>query len=97
MRRVEFKPRAVRSIDAVCEFIESKNTPGSSNGWYTSLVTFIVDRAQISNLKFPLCNYAKFASKGYSCFVFKKEWIIVFNYSSNKLTVERFVHGSRLK
>ena len=97
MREVEFKPRATKAIDAVCAFIEGKNTPGSSVKWYSTLIQFVVKRAQTTRLKFPLCNYAKFAQKGYSCFVFKKEWIVVFRYSSDELIVERFVHGSRLK
>ena len=97
MRQVEFKPRAVKAIEAVCEFIESKNTPGSSAKWYTALVHFVVQRSQNETLQFPLCNYAKFAAKGFSCFVYRKEWIVVFKYSSNKLIVYRFVHGSKLK
>ena len=97
MRRVEFRPRAVKAIDSVCEFIESKNTPGSSVKWYSNVVQFIINRAQVETLQFPLCNYPKFVTRGFSCFIYKKEWIIVFKYSSRKLTVYRFVHGTRLK
>ena len=94
---MEFKPRAVNAIDSVCEFIERRNTTGSSIKWYTGLVQFVINRAQTGTLQFPLCNYPKFAAKGFSCFIYKKEWIVVFKYSMNKLTVYRFVHGSRLK
>lgn len=97
MRQVVFKKRAVNAIETVCYFIESKNTPGSSAKWRHDLVGFISSRADIQRLKFPLCHYQKFAAKGFSCFVYKKEWIIVFKYSATKLTVYRVVHSSRLK
>ena len=97
MRLVEYKLRAVNAIEAVCDFIESKNVPGSSVKWYSALLQFIDRQAQIKKIQFPLCNYHKFAAKGFSCFVFKKEWIVVFKYSHEKLIVYRFVNGSRLK
>ena len=97
MRQVEFKKRAVNAIEAVCDFIEGKNTPGSSANWYYDLVDFTIKHANIKLLKFPLCYHQKFAEKGFSCFIFKREWIIVFKYSGTKLIVYRFVHGSKLK
>lgn len=97
MRQVEFKPRASKAIIQVCDFIEGQNTPGSSVKWYNSVLTFIDKRSKLTKLKFPLCNYEKFATKGFCCFVYKKEWIVVFKYSETTLTVYRFVHGSKLK
>ncbi len=97
MREVEFKQRAISAIDAVCEFIEEQNTPGSSVKWYHALIKFIVRRAGTTRIKFPLCNYHKFAAKKYSCFVYKKQWIVVFKYTDSKLAIYQFVHGSRLK
>ena len=97
MRQVEFKKRATNGIESVCMFIESRNLPGSSAKWYRHLVHFIVKRAGTQTLKFPLCNHSKFAAKGFSCFIYKKQWVVVFKYTDTKLTVYKFVDGSRLR
>lgn len=97
MRKVGFKKRAINAIDSVCEFIESKNLLGSSAKWYVALIDFIDERANLSTIKFPLCNYHKFEQKGFSCFIYKKQWVIVFRYTDTTLTVYQLVHGSRLK
>ena len=97
MRQLLFKKRAYTAIEQVCAFIESKNRPGSSSKWRYDLVSFVSNKSNLSNIRFPLCNHPKFAAKGFSCLVYKKEWVIAFKYTPTTLTVYRIVNGSRLK
>lgn len=97
MRTVEIKDRARNAIDDVAEFIELINVLGSSAKWVNKLYDFMEEMAALPLKQFPLCHNTKLAGMGFSCRVYKQKWVIVFKYTPAKITIYRFVLGSKLK
>ena len=62
MRKISLKPDVEESIDKVCEFIESRNLPGSSDKWAGEILDFIIEHA-ILNITYPLCNNMRLAKR----------------------------------
>ena len=97
MREIIIEPYTEDAIIELCDFVESKNTTGSGERFYKRLLDFIESYATLTNLKFPLCQNKNFAARKWSCLIFKDKWVIAFSYSENKMTIHRFVLGSKLK
>lgn len=72
MRRVVIMPHAERSLLAVAEFINSKNSPGNGDRWANELIDFIYAYAQLK-IVHPLCKNEMLAQRGFSCVVFNKK------------------------
>ncbi len=96
MLSVIIKPNAERAILAVADFIDSKNTPGSSEKWVNEVIDFIIGHSKVK-IKYPLCRNKKLAKRNFSCIVFRKKWVIVFKKSDNNFMVHYFIYGSKLK
>ncbi len=95
MQRVIIRPRAERVIQAVANFIEEKNTPGSSDKWVNQLAEYILSYAY-TNTSYPLCQNKHLAERKYSCITFKKKWVIVFRQTKTKFEVYQIIYGPNL-
>ena len=95
LRKVIIKPRAERVIQSVANFIEAKNTPGSSDKWVNEIMDFIISHAYV-NSGYSLCTNADLAKRNYSCIVFKKKWVIAFKQTAQIFEVYQIVYGPNL-
>ena len=97
MRRVVFKPMAVSAMIQLCDYVESKNTPGAGNRFQEKLLNFIAFNAGISTISYPLCYHSKLARRNFSCLIFQDKWVIVFTFNDRTFVIHRIILGSKLK
>ena len=81
-------------IDAVADFVESKNTKGSG-ARYALKFKAAIEKLALPNVKYSLCNHAILGAYKYSCSHFN-DWVIVFRIENEELIVYEIIHGSLL-
>ncbi len=69
-------PKALRVIDAISDFVESKNTHGSGARFALKFKSAIRKLA-VSDVQYSICNHHILAALKYSCGHFN-DWVIVF-------------------
>lgn len=84
----------MRVIDAVADFVESKNTKGSGSRFALKFKSAIEDLA-LPNVQYALCSHHVLASLKYSCSHFN-DWVIAFRIIDEELIVYEIIHGSLL-
>jgi len=91
---VKITPKALGVIDAIADFVESKNTKGSGKRYALKFKAAIKKLAR-PNIQYTLCNHPVLAAYGYSCSHFN-DWVIAFKIRENELVVFEVIHGSLL-
>jgi hypothetical protein len=91
---VKITPKAMSVIDAIADFVESKNTKGSGARYALKFKAALKKLAQ-PNVQHSLCNHPVLAAYRYSCSHFN-DWVIAFRVQENELTVYEIIHGSLL-
>jgi hypothetical protein len=94
--KLEVKKRAGNTLADVAEWIEEQNTIGAGDRWLKQFYTDMEHIGKIG-LKAAICKDESLAKYDYRCFSYKDKWIVAYKITANKLTVYRFVLGSRLK
>jgi hypothetical protein len=87
-------PKALKAIDAIADFVESKNTAGSGTRYALKFKAALRKLAQ-PNVQHPLCNHPVLAAYKYSCSHFA-DWVIAFRIKDDELIVYEIIHGSLL-
>jgi hypothetical protein len=88
---ISITPKALKVIDSIAEFVESKNTKGSGNRFVLKFKSAI-ERLAVPNVQYALCAHHILAMMGYSCSHFN-DWVIVFKINSEELIVFEVIHG----
>jgi plasmid stabilization system protein ParE len=91
---VKITPKALSVIDAVADFVESKNTKGSGARFALKFKTAIKKLA-VPNIQYTICAHSVLAAYKYSCSHFN-DWVIVFKIKDDELIVHEIIHGSLL-
>ncbi len=91
---VKITPKALSVIDAIADFVESKNTKGSGARYALKFKAVLKKLAQ-PNLQYSLCNHPVLAAYSYSCNHFN-DWVIAFKVKGSELVVYEIIHGSLL-
>lgn len=91
---ITIKPKALKVIDAIADFVESKNTPGSGSRYALKFKTAI-KRLAVPGVQHSICNHHVLAAFKYSCSHFN-DWVIAFKIIDGELTVYEIIHGSFL-
>ena len=73
----------MRVIDAIADFVESKNTKGSGARYALRFKTAIQQLA-LPDVQYPLCNHPVLAAYKYSCSHFN-DWVIAFRIENDVL------------
>jgi len=81
-------------IDAIADFVESKNTPGSG-ARYALKFKSAIEKIALPDVQYPICNHPVLAAYQYSCSHFN-DWVIAFRIENETLTVYEIIHGSLL-
>jgi hypothetical protein len=97
MRQVIFKPLAIKAMVQLCDYVESKNTPGGGYRFQQKLLNFIELNAGIFIIEYPLCRNPKLARRNFSCLIFQGKWVIAFSYNQTAFIIHRIILGSKLK
>jgi hypothetical protein len=92
--KLKILPKAMRVIDAITDFVESKNTEGSG-ARYALKFKSALEKLALSDVQYALCNHPVLAAYKYSCSHFN-DWVIAFRIENNVLIVHEIVHGSLL-
>lgn len=93
--KVKIHPKALASIDAISDFVESKNTKGSGRRHAMKFKAAILKLA-VPNIDYSACNHPTLALFQYSCSHFN-DWVIAFKVNQNKeLVVYEIIHASLL-
>lgn len=91
---ITIKPKALKVIDAIADFVESKNTPGSG-ARYALKFKIAIKRLAVPGVQHSICNHHVLAAFKYSCSHFN-DWVIAFKIVNGELTVYEIIHGSLL-
>lgn len=91
---VSITPKALQVIDAIADFVESKNTPGSG-ARYALKFKAAIKKLAVPGVQYSICNHHVLAAFNYSCTHFN-DWVIAFKIKDNKLIVYEIIHGSLL-
>jgi hypothetical protein len=92
--KLKILPKAMQVIDAIANFVESKNTKGSG-ARYALKFKVAIEKLALPNVQYSLCNHPILAAYKYSCSHFN-DWVIVFKIENEELTVYEIIHGSLL-
>lgn len=92
--KLVYKKGALKAIDKVAAFVESKNTAGSGNRWTEKIIEQIESVAS-SKAKLSICKHPSLAKHQYRCYTYKG-WVIAFRISDKKFEVCRIVWGALL-
>ena len=92
--KVKITPKALEVIDAIADFVESKNTKGSGARYALKFKAAIVKLA-IPNIQYSICDHPVLAIYKYSCSHYN-DWVIAFKINNKELIVCEIIHGSLL-
>jgi hypothetical protein len=92
--KLKILPKAMRVIDAIANFVESKNTKGSG-ARYALKFKSAIEKLALPNVQYALCNHPVLAAYKYSCGHFN-DWVIAFRIEGDRLIVYEIIHGSLL-
>ena len=92
--KLKITPKAMRVIDAIADFVESKNTKGSG-ARYALRFKAAIEKLALSDVQYSLCNHEILAAYKFSCSHFN-DWVIAFRIENDALIVYEVVHGSLL-
>ena len=81
-------------IDAIADFVESKNIKGSG-AKYALKFKSAIEKLAVPNVQYSFCNHAVLAAYKYSCSYFN-DWVIAFRIKDEVLVVHEIIHGSLL-
>ncbi len=73
---IKILPKAMHVIDAIADFVESKNTEGAGPRYALKFKTAI-EKLAVPGVQYSFCNHAVLAACGYSCTRFS-DWVIAF-------------------
>jgi plasmid stabilization system protein ParE len=91
---VKITPKALSVIDAIADFVESKNTEGSG-ARYALKFKSAIEKLALPNVQYSLCNHLVLAAYKYSCSHFN-DWVIAFRVQENEITIYEIIHSSLL-
>jgi hypothetical protein len=92
--KVSITPKASKVIDAIADFVESKNTPGSGGRFAVKFID-VIEKLALPNLQYAVCAHPVLAAYKYSCRYFN-DWVIAFKIYNDELTVYEIIHSSLL-
>ena len=81
----------------LCDYVESKNTPGGGYRFQQKILKFIVLNAGIAMINYPLCHNHKLTRRNLSCLIFQRKWVIAFSFNEATFVIHRIILGSKLK
>ena len=80
----------------LADWIDEQNTIGAGDRWLKQFYAYLENIGKI-NLKYAICKDESLARYEYLCFTYNKKWVVAYKITAHKLTVFRFILGSRLK
>jgi hypothetical protein len=92
---VVIKVRASNALAKLVTWIDEQNTPLAGERWLEEFYEHLTHLSQIK-INFPLCKDPSLARFQYCCFTYKDKWVVVCKTGTDRLTVYRFILGSRL-
>jgi len=96
MRELLIKKRAENALNKVARYLAAQYFPSTGEKFIHEFIDHCLVYSSV-NVKYPLCRSEMLAKRGFSCFVFKRKWIVAFKYSDDNFQVCRFIYGPRLK
>ena len=86
---------AKRTLLAVANWVESKNTKGSGLRWLNKFYVYIEKNAKAVHA-LPLCKYKVFKAKKLICLTYN-DWVIACKVEDNNVAVHAVIHRSWLQ
>jgi len=92
--KIIISKRALNVIDAISDFVESKNTPGSG-ARYALKFKAAIEKLAVPDVEYALCPHPLLAAYKFSCSYFN-DWVIAFRIQNSELIIHDIIHGSLL-
>lgn len=88
------RPKALKSLERIALYVESRNTKGSGERFLGSFLKTIHQYA-VDGASYQPCKHASLASNRYLC-IFLENWVIAFKIQGEKFIICRIVWGPAL-
>lgn len=96
MRKVVIMKRAENALFKVALYRAEQYFPETGEKFINEFIDFCIACANLK-VKFPYCKHKTLSKYKYSCFVFKKKWIVAFKYNAKEMIIYRIIWGPNLK
>lgn len=94
--RLVVKKQAANTLARLADWIDEQNTPGAGDRWLSEVYNHLSHIGKIG-LQYAICKDESLAKYQYRCFTYNEKWVVAYKITATKITVYRFVLGSRLK
>jgi hypothetical protein len=94
--KVEIKKRAQNSLEKVVEWIIAQQFLDTGLKWLDDFEDTVEHMAK-TGVKYAICKDESLAKYEYRCFTYKQKWVVAYKITATKITIYRFILGSRLK
>ena len=92
---INYTNDALKSLTALVSFIEKQNTKGAGLRWLAKYELYL-NETLIHHSIIKLCNNTTFSELKLKCINYN-DWLIAFSTDKNNITIEAFIHKSRIK
>ena len=94
--KIVIKKRAQNTLEKVAAWIISQNFVDTGIQWLDDFETTMEHMAK-TGVKYAICKDESLAKYHYRCFSYNEKWVVAYKITATKITVYRFILGSRLK
>ena len=88
--------RTGNTLADIADWIDDQNTSGAGDRSLNQFYDYIGQIGRVG-LKHAICKDESLAKYEYRCFTYNDKWVVAYKISPAKITVYRFILGSRLK
>lgn len=94
--KIVIKKRAQNTLEKVAEWIINQQYLDTGLRWLNDFDETIEHMAK-TKVKHAICKDEALAKYEYRCFTYNEKWVVAYKITRTKVTVYRFILGSRLK
>jgi len=95
-KEVIFKPQAIKSIQAISQYIAYKGYRETAENFAGRLYSFAESLA-IFPEKYPVCRFVKLAKRMMRCAIFEQNYVFIYKRVEHSLTIFNVIHCRALK
>ena len=94
--KVVIRKRAQNSLKKLAGWKASQQYMDTGMKWLNEFEETIEHMAK-TGVKYAICKDELLAKYQYRCFTYKEKWVVAYKITATKITIYRFILGSRLK
>lgn len=93
---IVLRPRAVKSLDRIGEYISGKGYPENAAKFLERMRIFSHSLGQFPE-KYPICCHKSYKKRKYRCAVFEENYIFIHKIIGSELVILNIVQAARIR